>query len=161
MSQAYYDTPIGTLGIAEAQGRITHVFFEGDPKAAATVTARTACTDEAARQLLAYFAGDLREFSVPLDLRGTPFYLAVWKALCSVPYGATATYKDMAVAAGNPKAARAVGLACNRNPVPLIVPCHRIVGAGGKLTGFGGGLDIKERLLNLERGHGLLLLRGN
>jgi len=104
----------------------------------------------AQRQLDAYFRGELTDFTVPLDLRGTPFQLKVWEALCRVPYGATASYGAIAAAVGRPGASRAVGGANNRNPVPIIVPCHRIIGADGSLVGYGSGLWIKEHLLALE-----------
>ncbi|MNO35981.1 Methylated-DNA--protein-cysteine methyltransferase [compost metagenome] len=109
----------------------------------------------AVQQLTAYFAGELREFSLPLDMRGTVFQRQVWEALCSVPYGQSASYKDVAVVIGNPQAVRAVGGANNRNPVPIVVPCHRIIGAKGSLVGYAGGLGIKSRLLQLEAEHGL------
>ncbi|MBW4085113.1 methylated-DNA--[protein]-cysteine S-methyltransferase [Paenibacillus sp. S150] len=109
----------------------------------------------AVQQLEAYFSGELREFSLPLDMRGTVFQRQVWEALCTVPYGEAASYKDIAVLIGNPKAVRAVGGANNRNPVPVIVPCHRIIGAGGALVGYAGGLGIKSTLLQLEAEHGL------
>jgi methylated-DNA-[protein]-cysteine S-methyltransferase len=102
-------------------------------------------------QLRAYFAGELTEFTVPLSVRGgTAFERSVWREMTTIPYGATRTYGEVAAAVGDRGAARAVGVACNRNPLPVIVPCHRIVGAGGKLVGFGGGLDRKRRLLELE-----------
>ena len=103
------------------------------------------------RQLADYFRGNTTEFKVPLDMRGTVFQRRVWEALCDVGYGSTASYRDIAAAIGQPKAVRAVGGANNRNPVPIIVPCHRIIGANGALVGYGGGLDVKERLLALER----------
>ena len=105
---------------------------------------------EAASQLEAYFSGKLKSFDVKLAPEGTEFQKSVWKALCEVPYGETRTYKDIAVSIGNPKAYRAVGLANNRNPIAIIVPCHRVIGANGKLTGYASGLDIKEFLLRLE-----------
>jgi methylated-DNA-[protein]-cysteine S-methyltransferase/epoxyqueuosine reductase len=105
---------------------------------------------EAYRQLAAYFAGELNSFSLPLDMRGTEFQRRVWEALLTVPYGESASYKDIAVSIGNPLAVRAVGGANNRNPVPVIVPCHRIIGAAGALVGYAGGLGIKSRLLQLE-----------
>lgn len=106
---------------------------------------------EAARaELEAYFRGELRRFTVPLDLRGTLFQMEVWRALQRVPYGTTASYKEIAAAVGRPRAVRAVGGANNRNPVPILVPCHRIVGADGSLVGYGGGLSLKARLLKLE-----------
>lgn len=105
-----------------------------------------------ARELDAYFAGKLRRFTVPLDLRGTAFQLQVWEVLCSIPYGVTRSYRDVAQALGNPKATRAVGQAIGRNPVSIVVPCHRVIGSDGRLTGYGGGLPRKRALLDLESG---------
>lgn len=113
----------------------------------------TPMLEEAARQLEAYLKGDLRQFSIPLDLRGTPFRRSVWEGLLRIPYGATRTYGELAQEVGRPGAARAVGGAAHANPVAIVVPCHRLVGAGGALVGFGGGLPMKERLLGLERLH--------
>ncbi|HEY90110.1 MAG TPA: methylated-DNA--[protein]-cysteine S-methyltransferase [Thermoflexia bacterium] len=104
----------------------------------------------AQEQLAAYFAGSEREFGLPLDLRGTPFQRAVWIALLQIPYGETRTYGEIAAAVGRPAAARAVGQAVGANPVSIIVPCHRVLGAGGTLTGYGGGLQRKRGLLQLE-----------
>lgn len=117
---------------------------------AAQIYADAGSLSGAEQQLGAYFSGELQSFSVPLDMRGTVFQLQVWEALLSVPYGESASYKDIAVKIGNPQAVRAVGGANNRNPVPVIVPCHRIIGAGGSLVGYAGGLVIKSRLLQLE-----------
>lgn len=103
------------------------------------------------RQLRAYFAGDLEAFDLALAPQGTPFQLAVWKQLCQIPYGETISYGELARRVGNPKASRAVGLANGSNPIAIIVPCHRVIGSNGKLTGYGGGLAIKEKLLALER----------
>ncbi|WP_435973270.1 methylated-DNA--[protein]-cysteine S-methyltransferase [Streptomyces sp. Qhu_M48] len=107
---------------------------------------------EAIRQLDAYFAGELTEFDLPLHLVGTDFQLRVWAELCRIPYGETRTYGELAELLGNAGASRAVGLANGKNPVGVIVPCHRVVGAGGGLTGYGGGLDRKQRLLAFESG---------
>jgi methylated-DNA-[protein]-cysteine S-methyltransferase len=101
-------------------------------------------------QLDSYFCGNLTRFDLPLDLAGTEFQLKVWQALCRIPYGTTCAYGQIAKALGQPGAARAVGLANNHNPVPIIVPCHRVIGADGSLTGYGGGLPRKRRLLDLE-----------
>lgn len=102
-------------------------------------------------QLKAYFAGELTEFDVPLSVRGgSGFERVVWAQLSRIPYGEMQTYGDVAKAVGDPGAARAVGVACNHNPIPVIVPCHRVVGAGGKMVGFGGGIDRKRHLLELE-----------
>ncbi|MFI2733937.1 methylated-DNA--[protein]-cysteine S-methyltransferase [Streptomyces sp. NPDC018711] len=107
---------------------------------------------EAIRQLDAYFAGELTEFDLPLHLIGTPFQLRVWEQLVRIPYGETRTYGELAEELGSPGASRAVGLANGKNPVGIIVPCHRVIGAGGGLTGYGGGLDRKQRLLAFESG---------
>ncbi|AWI31904.1 methylated-DNA--[protein]-cysteine S-methyltransferase [Streptomyces sp. ICN441] len=107
---------------------------------------------EVIRQLDAYFTGELKRFDLPLHLAGTPFQRTVWEQLLLIPYGETRTYGELAGALGNPGASRAVGLANGRNPIGIIVPCHRVVGASGSLTGYGGGLDRKQRLLAFERG---------
>jgi methylated-DNA-[protein]-cysteine S-methyltransferase len=106
---------------------------------------------EAKRQLAAYFRGDLEEFDLPLAPAGTEFQRRVWQELARIPYGATISYGELARRVGNPKAARAVGLANGRNPVPIVVPCHRVIGSDGRLSGYGGGLGRKEALLALER----------
>ncbi len=107
---------------------------------------------ETTEELRAYFAGELQDFSVPLHLHGTPFQRSVWAELRRIPYGETRSYGQLADALGNPKASRAVGLANGKNPLGIIVPCHRVVGADGSLTGYGGGLERKQRLLEFERG---------
>jgi len=112
---------------------------------------------EAMRQLRAYFAGKLREFDLPVEMEGTEFQLAVWRELRRIPYGQTASYLEIARRIGNEKAVRAVGLANGQNPIPIIVPCHRVNGSDGSLTGFGGGMENKRKLLELERGQGTLL----
>jgi methylated-DNA-[protein]-cysteine S-methyltransferase len=107
---------------------------------------------EAIRQLTAYFAGELRSFTLPLRPAGTPFQLAVWEELRAIPYGETRSYGQLAAAIGRPGASRAVGAANGSNPLSIVVPCHRVIGADGKLTGFGGGLPRKQWLLSMERG---------
>jgi methylated-DNA-[protein]-cysteine S-methyltransferase len=104
------------------------------------------------RELNEYFAGERREFTIPLELRGTDFQLACWQALLAIPYGETRSYGDIARAIGHPQAFRAVGMSNNRNPVAIVVPCHRVIASGGSLCGYGGGLDIKRMLLDLEQG---------
>lgn len=106
---------------------------------------------ETVRQLGEYFQGKRKVFSVPVDLRGTEFQKKVWKALAGVPFGKTESYGDIAKRIRRPKAARAVGAACGANPIPIIIPCHRIIGKGGSLTGFGGGVEMKKKLLKLEK----------
>jgi methylated-DNA-[protein]-cysteine S-methyltransferase len=108
--------------------------------------------DEASRQLAAWFAGERTQFNLPLRPRGTPFQLAVWEALREIPYGETRSYAQIAAALGAPQAVRAVGAANGANPVAIVVPCHRVIGASGKLVGYGGGLELKKSLLDLESG---------
>jgi len=103
-------------------------------------------------EIHAYLRGELREFTIPIDLRGTEFQCNVWNAIAAIPYGETTTYGEIAESIGRPKATRAVGQATGANPVPLVIPCHRVLGTSGGLTGFGGGLPLKERLLGLEQG---------
>ena len=103
------------------------------------------------RELSEYFAGERREFSLPLDLRGTGFQLACWHALLEIPYGETRSYREIAEAIGHPHAYRAVGMSNNRNPVAIVVPCHRVIASSGSLCGYGGGLDIKRKLLDMEQ----------
>jgi O-6-methylguanine DNA methyltransferase len=105
---------------------------------------------EASRQLRAYFARELRRFDLPLDLEGSPFQKRVWAELETIPYGQTRSYRQIAEAIGSPRAVRAVGAANGANPAPIVVPCHRVIGAGGSLVGYGGGLHLKEFLLQLE-----------
>ncbi len=102
------------------------------------------------RELQEYFAGQRREFTFPLDLRGTDFQLACWRALLAIPYGETRSYADIALAVGKPNAFRAVGMANNRNPIAIVVPCHRVIASNGSLCGYGGGLEVKRKLLELE-----------
>lgn len=112
----------------------------------------TMVSENAAKQLQEYFAGERTHFSIPLHMEGTDFQKAVWNALIQIPYGETRSYKEVAKLVGNPKACRAVGMANNRNPLMILVPCHRVVGADGSLVGYAGGLDVKKRLLALEKG---------
>jgi len=112
---------------------------------------------EAARQLRAYFAGQLRRFDLPLDMQGTDFQLRVWRELERIPYGETRSYRQIADAIGASRAVRAVGAANGANPIPIVVPCHRVIGASGKLVGYGGGLPLKKRLLELEGARALPL----
>jgi methylated-DNA-[protein]-cysteine S-methyltransferase len=154
------ESPVGELLLAaDAEGRLTRLHFPEDPRAQTTSEGWVRDDDalaEPCRQLTAYFAGELHDFDLELAPNGTPFQLAVWRALREIPYGATASYGEIARAVGAPGAARAVGGANNRNPIAIIVPCHRVIGAGGSLTGYGGGLDRKRRLLDLESGRPML-----
>lgn len=140
-------SPVGPLTLVERDGRLSAVRFGdfGSSETPAPVLHR------AAAQLGEYFAGRRRTFDLPLAAEGTPFQQAVWRALEKIPYGEIRTYGEIARAVGNPAACRAVGMANHRNPLPVVIPCHRVVGADGRLTGYGGGLEIKRLLLELER----------
>ena len=146
-----FATPIGPLTLHARDGALTGVWMEDDPELAERRD-DSPPLGEARRQLEAYFAGELREFDLPLAPSGSAFQLRVWEELRAIPYGETISYGELARRVGDPSAARAVGLANGRNPLPVIVPCHRVIGADGSLTGFGGGLDRKRRLLELEAG---------
>ena len=143
----YYDTYAGKIGIAEEDGAITDIVF----KTIDCPVEETELIRETKRQLDEYFAGKRKDFDVPTRLNGTEFQKRVWLALRDIPYGKTASYRDIAAAVGCPKGYRAVGMANNRNPISIIYPCHRVVGSDGSLTGYGGGLDVKAKLLELER----------
>lgn len=143
------ETPIGKIGIESDGSHITALHLRCECPGGTSADPLTA---EAFRQLGEYFAGTRRDFDLPLAPSGTPFQLRVWAALRRIPYGKTATYGEIAAAVGCPKGARAVGMADNRNPIAIFIPCHRVIGAGGKLVGYAGGLDVKRKLLDLEAG---------
>ena len=145
---AYYETELGWLEVRCAGGAVTALRWV---EAACPGAEPMALSDEAARQVRQYLAGERRDFDLPLAPAGTDFQRTVWQALGEIPYGQTRTYGEIAAAIGRPGAARAVGAAAGRNPLWLVVPCHRCVGRGGALTGYAGGLWRKERLLALER----------
>lgn len=151
MNIYFYNTTIGKIGIAETGGSITNVYFETDILPQKATQNQTPLLLEAGRQLACYLQGDLQNFVLPLQPAGTPFMQLVWEQLCAIPYGQTASYKEIAAKVGNEKASRAVGLANNRNPIPIFIPCHRVIGANGSLTGYRGGLGVKQILLKLER----------
>ena len=151
----YVTSPIGRLLLAGDGVAIERLHFSSGSKAqgpAADWVERPEVLAAAARQLEAYFRGELQDFTLALNPQGTAFQMAVWRELVKIPYGRTVTYGELAKRLGNPQASRAVGLANGANPIAIIQPCHRVMGANGKLTGFGGGLDVKQRLLDLERG---------
>lgn len=148
----YYETKLGTIGIAEVDEQITHLFFEVEKFPLNDYEKKeTPILAEAGRQLMEYFEGKRRKFDLPLAPAGTEFMLRVWKALQDIPYGETRSYKEIAAMADNSKACRAVGMANNRNPISIVIPCHRVIGANGALVGYGGGLDKKVFLLDLEK----------
>jgi methylated-DNA-[protein]-cysteine S-methyltransferase len=151
MAVYFQQTELGKLGIAEQNGNITDLYFAHEHIPEMLEIKETELIREAFSQLNAYFAGQRKTFSLPLAPRGTIFRQTVWNALCAVPYASTASYKDIAIAIGNPKAMRAVGSANNKNPLPIFIPCHRIIGSNGQLVGYGGGLEIKAFLLALEQ----------
>jgi len=144
-------TSVGTIAIAENAGAITQLFFCGDTLPPDIERAETALLHEAFQQLQGYLLGKRREFSLPLAPAGTPFMQRVWQCVTSIPYGTTASYQEVAIAVGNSRAVRAVGMANHRNPLPIIIPCHRVIGSDGSLTGYRGGLSLKMRLLELEQ----------
>lgn len=151
---AVVDSPLGPLTVVERDGGLAGLRLPGQrhrPPAERDGVRDDGALPEVRAQLSAYFAGQLREFDVPLAAGGTPFQVAVWAALRAVPYGSTCTYAELARAVGRPTAVRAVGAANGRNPVCVVVPCHRVVGASGDLTGYAGGLERKRFLLDLER----------
>jgi methylated-DNA-[protein]-cysteine S-methyltransferase len=152
---ATVDSPIGEL-LVIGDGEVVHgLKMNGDGDFDDRKAAMTRDQDAyagALSQLTEYFAGEREEFDLPLDPQGTEFQLAVWRALTEIPYGETRSYGQIAEAVGRPKAARAVGMANNKNPIAVIVPCHRVIGAGGALVGYAGGLERKTLLLELESG---------
>ncbi|MFF6994895.1 methylated-DNA--[protein]-cysteine S-methyltransferase [Streptomyces sp. NPDC008313] len=154
------DSPYGPLTLVATDGVLSGLYMTGQrhrPPQESFGDRDDTPFGEATAQLAAYFAGDLKEFDLPLRLDGTPFQRTVWDRLRAIPYGATLTYGELAASLGSPGASRAVGLANGRNPIGVIVPCHRVVGADGGLTGYGGGLARKQRLLDFERGPGTAL----
>jgi len=154
MRFTYLTSPIGPLLIAGDEEGLRSISFSKGEKSRAPDPAWRRdkhCFTNAAQQLTAYFAGELTEFSLPLAPRGTPFQLKVWRALRQIPYGTTVSYGELARRITRPSAARAVGAANGNNPLPIIIPCHRVIGSDGRLTGFGGGLPTKAALLALER----------
>ena len=158
MIRCEVETPIGALTLVSNGAALTGIYFPqhkpGGPPSDAR-EGRDAVTDTARDQLCEYFAGARNTFDIPLDPKGTPFQQSVWEVLKSIPRGETRRYAEVAEAIGAPRAVRAVGAAIGRNPISIIVPCHRVVGAGGRLTGFAGGLPRKEYLLRHEGWLGL------
>lgn len=150
------ESPVGGLLLTGNGETLSRLRFMRGPKGVTEAEPEwkkdAAAFRGAAKQLKAYFEGELRDFDLALEPEGTAFQQTVWTALREIPYGRTISYGELARRIGNPNASRAVGLANGANPIAIIVPCHRVIGANGKLTGFGGGLDIKQQLLALEQG---------
>ena len=138
------ETPVGPMCLTEEDGALLRITRGRGGMDTSPLLS------EAERQLCEYFAGTRRQFALPLAPKGTAFQQKVWAALCTIPYGETRSYGEIAAQIGNPKACRAVGMANNRNPLPILIPCHRVIGADGTLTGYGGGLERKTLLLKLE-----------
>jgi methylated-DNA-[protein]-cysteine S-methyltransferase len=149
-------SPVGPLFLAASAKGLVRLEFESRVQKLNHGTTQLqeseAALEPYLRELNEYFADKRREFNMPLDLRGTEFQLACWNALLAIPYGETRSYRDIAEAIAHPHAYRAVGMSNNRNPVAIVVPCHRVIASSGSLCGYGGGLDLKRRLLDLERG---------
>ncbi|MFF0794043.1 methylated-DNA--[protein]-cysteine S-methyltransferase [Streptomyces spiralis] len=156
---AVVGSPYGPLTLVAEDGLLCGLYMTDQrhrpPEETFGACAATAAFDAAEEQLRAYFTGELKEFTLELRLHGTPFQRRVWDQLRTIPFGETRTYGELAGALGSPGASRAVGLANGKNPIGIIVPCHRVVGADGGLTGYGGGLDRKKRLLDFESGTAL------
>ncbi|HLH39954.1 MAG TPA: methylated-DNA--[protein]-cysteine S-methyltransferase [Bryobacteraceae bacterium] len=154
MNYVYLETPIGTLLIAGDEAAVRRIEFPKNGKPARPEPSWRESprgpVGEASRQLREYFAGKREQFDLPIAPEGTAFQRGVWRRLREIPYGETISYGELAKRVGNPKASRAVGAANGQNPIPIVIPCHRVIGASGKLTGFGGGLPIKQALLELE-----------
>lgn len=151
----FYQTEVGSICLGEEDDFITDLRFKDEWDLQDSQIKETPLIKDAKKQLDEYFAGNRKKFDLPLKPRGTEFQNSVWKALEEIPYGETKYYGEIAEIIGNPKASRAVGLANNRNPISIIIPCHRVIGKNGKLVGYGGGLHIKELLLNLEENYRL------
>ena len=145
---SFCGTPVGRIGITDDGRAVTRVFFSSQMEEGV----ESALARKTYDQLMEYFEGRRRAFTIPLDPKGTVFQRRVWKALGEIPYGETRSYKQIAEQIGHPKAYRAVGLANNRNPIAILIPCHRVIGSNGTLVGYAGGLSVKERLLQLEAG---------
>jgi len=153
-SYAQIESPLGPLLLVADDAGLRQILFVNGRHPAEPESSWKkdgAALSDAIRQLEIYFAGKLEKFDLQLAPEGTPFQLGVWRRLCDIPYGETISYGELATRIGNPKASRAVGLANGSNPIPIVIPCHRVIGSNGKLTGYGGGLPIKEKLLALER----------
>lgn len=146
----YYETKIGKIGIVENGKAIIHISF-GKINFEGVCINETPLLKKAGNQLQQYLEGKRKKFDLPLKPGGTEFQKKVWNVLQEIPYGETFTYKDVARAVGNIRACRAVGMANNKNPIPICIPCHRVIGSNGKLIGYAGGLDIKEKLLEIEK----------
>jgi len=145
-----FETPLGTMGLGEENGALARVYLPGQPMPR-LMPHKTPLLERAEGQILEYLNGQRQVFDLPLSPEGTSFQMKVWKALLDIPYGAAESYGSIARRIGCPGGARAVGMANHRNPLPILIPCHRVVGAKGQLTGYAGGLELKGTLLELEK----------
>jgi methylated-DNA-[protein]-cysteine S-methyltransferase len=155
----FMESPVGKLKLVASEKTLVAIRWGSDDADGAGLgealeDERQTILVETERQLKEYFEGKRQSFSIPLDMRGTPFQRSVWQALLEIPFGETRSYGQIAKQVGRPKAMRAVGGANGSNPIPIVVPCHRVIGSSGKLTGFGGGLETKARLLKIESANG-------
>ncbi|MEF9940821.1 MAG: methylated-DNA--[protein]-cysteine S-methyltransferase [Lachnospiraceae bacterium] len=158
----YYHTDIGVIGIVdyesdekakEKKSVITHILLEQMPIPLTYLEKETSVIQNMAEQIQEYIAGLRYTFDIPYELQGTPFQQKVWNALTKIPYGETRSYKEIAIQTGNEHASRAIGMANHKNPLPILIPCHRVIGANGALVGYGGGLQMKKILLDIEATH--------
>ena len=149
MDFCLFDTPVGQMALAGEGDAISQLYLPGLPLPR-LASRETPLLARGREELLEYLAGARRDFDLPLAPQGTPFQQRVWAALREIPYGQTRSYRELALAAGSPRGYRAVGMANHRNPIPILIPCHRVVGADGSLTGYAGGLELKRKLLELE-----------
>lgn len=151
MQSAYtYNTILGPITIVEENQQITQIGFEADKLENAEIK-QTTLIKQTYEQITQYLEGKRKKFEIPINPKGTTFQQKVWKALLTIPYGKTNSYQEIAQKIGNPKASRAVGMANHNNPIAIIIPCHRVIGKNGKLVGYAGGLNIKEKLLEIEQ----------
>ena len=150
----YYNTKIGEIAIEENGVAITRLYFVNkDLEKEVEIKEETALKKKAIKEIKEYLEGKRNSFDLPLEPEGTEFQKMVWNVLREIPYGETRSYGEIAKLIGNEKASRAVGMANNKNPIMIIIPCHRVIGVNGKLVGYAGGLDVKEKLLNMEKNH--------
>ena len=149
MEFSFFETPLGYMALGEEEGHITRLYLPNTPTPR-LMPHETPLLSRAREQLLGYLAGERKEFDLPLAPQGTPFQQKVWKTLREIPWGETRSYKDIALAEDCPKGFRAVGMANHRNPIPIFIPCHRVIAADGSLGGYAGGLELKKALLTIE-----------
>ncbi len=151
MNICFYHSPIGKIAIAEENEKIVRIFLQTDKIPFDAIVTTNSTLSVAMKQLDEYFAGKRKNFSLPIELNGSDFNVKVWQEILKIPYGKTVSYQEIAKKIGKPTACRAIGQAANKNPLPLIIPCHRIIGKNGKLTGFVCSVKVKQKLLDMEK----------